>query len=115
MAQGKSKRQAMIQAGYSISTANQAKRVMGTIGMRNLVETMQDKIYAVGITPEFMASKLKEWLEATKIVNGVECPDYNSQIASFDRWFEIVKEVEKKKENKPTRRISIEEWINQDS
>ena len=105
----------MIEAGYSISTANQAKRVMQTASMKNLAETMQDKLYAVGITPDFIASKIKAWLEATKIVNGIKVSDWNTQIASFDRWFEIVKEVEDKKGNKPTRKISIEEWINQDN
>lgn len=106
-----SKRKAMIEAGYSISTANQAKRVIQTNSMKGLTENLLDSLIGAGISAEFLANKFVEWLNA----ENSDKPDYNTQIGAFDRLIEIFKGLDEGKEKKSLRRLTVEEWINQDN
>lgn len=110
MSNGLSKRQSMIRAGYSISTANQATRVLKTQSMHQLIDTFQDKLNKLGITPDYVAAKLVEWFDATKIVNGHIVPDYEIQTKAYDICFKILKESEEPA-NKPERKIKLETWL----
>lgn len=61
-----------------------------------------------------MAAKIKGWLEAKKVVQGREVPDYDTQIKAFDVWSDIMKEAENKEEKTPRRKLTIEEWVTED-
>ncbi len=110
--QGYSKRRAMREAGYSISSANQAKRIMQTDSMVGLVETFQDKLFDAGLTPEYIALKLAEFIDAKK-PDGY--PDYPTQIRALELCLKIFEEAYKKEERKPTRTITVTDWVNQDN
>lgn len=106
---GMSKRQAMIKAGYSLATANQAKRVMDTESMHGLIENFQEELANVGLDIDFWVAKMKEWANATKIVGGREFPDYQTQIKCFEFWKSIIREIENG-EVKPKRMLTLEEF-----
>ena len=89
--EGLSKRQALLRAGYSVSTADQPSRVFKTKSMRSLVGNVQDELVDEGITSNYVSSKIKEWFEAEKTVNGLVVSDYNIQIKAFDLWFKIIR------------------------
>lgn len=112
MSQGYSRRQAMLHAGYKLSTANQSIRVMRTNSMINLVESFQDKLAKAGITTDYIAAKIAEWMEATKIVNGNEVPAYDTQLKAYSIVVTIMKETEKMQDGKPKPKLSIEEFLN---
>ena len=115
LSQGYSKRQSMLKAGYAASSANVPKNILSKPTMQAAVETMTDTLARSGLTAEYAAAKLAELLEATKIVNGKEFPDYSVQLKAFDIWFDIIKEAEKPAKEKPKRSLTITEFINGDT
>ena len=114
LSQGHSKRQSMLKAGYSLSSANVPKNILSKPTMQATMESMTDILARSGLTAEYAAVKLAELLEATKMVNGKEFPDYSVQLKAFDIWFDIMKAAEKVEKEIPKRRISIEEFITGD-
>jgi len=101
-AQGLSKRQSLIQAGYSISTANQAKRVFKTEGMVSLMENFQHELVDAGLTTEYWVGKIKEWSES-------ESPKIQQE--AYNIWLEVMNTEESKKSENPSRKITLEEWL----
>lgn len=114
LSQGYSKRQSLIKAGYSVSTANQGSRVLQTKIMRNLTESIVDKLNDAGVTTNYVVGKISEWIEAKKIVNGNYVNDYTTQIKAFDIYLSIIKEYEKDNIRKTKQSISIKEFIMND-
>lgn len=108
LSQGMSKRQAMIKAGYSISSANQATRVLASKSMNDLIYSFGDKLLKIGLTPDYMVEKIKEWFKATKLVNGREVPDYEIQLRTHDIWREYMSEID---QQPAKRKITLEEWL----
>ena len=95
--QGMSKRAAMIKAGYSPSTANQAMRVIHTQSMKAVTQSFADQLENEGLTTQYLAWKLKELVDATKFVDGVIVPDYKTQIEAMHQCIEILKNLENKR------------------
>lgn len=82
LSDGLSKRQALIKAGYSLNSANQASRILATKSMEKLVGTFRDKLLDVGLDSRYFAAKIKEWAEAKK---------YDTQIEAYDRWIDVMR------------------------
>jgi hypothetical protein len=101
-ANGLSKRQSLIQAGYSISTANQAKRVFKTEGMLSLMDNFQNNLLDAGLTSEYWTRKIKEWSES-------ENPKVQQEAYNF--WLEVMNNLEARESNNPSRKIVFEEWL----
>ncbi len=114
LSQGYCKRQSMLKAGYSVSSANVPKNLLSKPTMQAAMETMTDTLVRSGLTAEYAAAKLAEMLEATKIVNSKEVPDYTTQLKAFDIWLDVIKEAEKQGNAKesPKRSLTITEFIN---
>ena len=105
-ANGLSKRQSLIQAGYSINTANQAKRVFKTEGMVSLIENFQGQLLDAGLTSEYWVEKIKGWSRSENT---------RDQKDAFDRWYKIFGESLKSNDGgQLKRKISFEEWIRSD-
>lgn len=115
LSHGYSKRQSMLKAGYSHSSANVPKNLLSKPTMQAAMETMTDTLARSGLTAEYAAAKLAELLEATKMVNDKEFPDYGVQLKAFDIWLDIIKEAEKQVQEKPKRTLTITEFINGDT
>ena len=85
-----SKRQAMIQAGYSKTTASHPKQnLIDAPGTKTAIEQMKEKLAGRGITIDYMAEKYKEWMEAKKIKGSMTepdkiVPDYETQLKAKD-------------------------------
>lgn len=115
MNQGMSARQAMLKAGYSEYVANNpGSRLLRSNAIINMVDQMKNELHRHDITAAYLATKFKQWLEATKTAPILgEIPDYQTQIAAYDRLKDIYGiKPEPNKELK--RRITLEEFINQD-
>lgn len=104
LAQGMSKRQAMIKAGYSLSTANQAARVFDKKSMKNLLETYKELFEKAGINPAYIVGKFSEWLNSE---------NEEVQLKAYDRYEKIMGIVGK--ENQKTegfkRTLTIQEFV----
>lgn len=81
LTEGLSKRQALIRAGYSLSSANQATRIIDSRSMGILVGAFQEKLLDEGLDSKFFAEKMKDWSDSK--VPLVE-------IAAYDRWKTIM-------------------------
>lgn len=67
---------AMRQAGYSEKTSRHpGKNLLRLAGPRTLIEQQKDAYARVGITPIYLADKMKEWLDAKKVHSSVTEPD----------------------------------------
>lgn len=100
-----SKRQALLQAGYSISSSNQATRVFDKKSMQNLLETYQGLFKEAGITPEFVVGKFSDWFNSE---------NEEIQLKAFDRYEKIMGILGKENSTQPSfkRRLTIEEFLN---
>lgn len=94
--QGMSKRQAMIRAGYSVSTARYPKgNLMVSNGAKQTMESLKEELINKGLTVEYMAGKIKEWIDAKKIITShtgpdFEFPDWEVQIKGFKEYGKIM-------------------------
>jgi len=85
-----SKRQAMIQAGYSeVSASHPKQNLVETSGAKTAIEEMKEKLIGRGITIDYMAEKYKEWMEAKKVKGSMTepdkiVPDYETQLKAKD-------------------------------
>lgn len=99
--QGLTKRQAMLKAGYSVGSADHPNnRLIKGKSVKGIIEEMQSELIKAGLTPEYMAGKLKEWSNS----------ETRLQIESFSRWKEIMG-LEHTKDKGLKRRISVEEFV----
>jgi len=88
--QGLRPQEAMIRANYSPKTALHPKEnLLQSKGAKTIIERYQEAYTRVGITPDYMASKTKEWLEAKKIKGSMTepdkiVPDYETQLKAAE-------------------------------
>lgn len=113
--QGMSKRQAMIKAGYSPSTAENPKmKLFAKSGTQRLIDTLKSEMVNQGLMPNYVAGKFKQWFEAKKIDHShtgpdKEVDDYDTQLKAFEKW-EKVMGIEET-DPKVRRKLTIEEFI----
>ena len=69
-AQGYSKRQAALKAGYSEMAARIPQRIDQSATTQAFFYNMRDRLIGTGLTEEYFAMKFKEWMEAKKTVKG---------------------------------------------
>ena len=129
--QGLSPRQAMIKAGYSVKSAGHPKgRLFMTEGVQTLADSFLLTLENAGVTHTILAKKYAEWLNATEVKglklkdeideNGknkttlvpLEVPDYHTQLEAGKMLKEIMKITPKESKDTPSRRITLEEFIN---
>lgn len=81
---------AMRKAGYSELTSQAPSRnLLRSASAKSIIEQYRDAYTRVGITPDFMAAKTSEWLEATKIKTSMTepdkiVPDYETQLKAAE-------------------------------
>ena len=87
----KSKKQAMIDAGYAETSANQQQAVLGAL--RNN-EAMQAALRKVGVTEDTLAEVAKEGLGATRLISinfkTHEIPDHTARHSFFKTTAELM-------------------------
>ncbi len=115
ISQGMSKRQAMIKAGYSKSSADApGQMLMKREGTKQLLDSFKLDLIRAGLTGEHWANKIFEWSEATKIDHSstgpdLDVPDYDTQIKGFDRWHKVM--APEGQTSGVKRKLTIEEFI----
>ena len=111
MSQGYSKRRAMIEAGYSKSTAdNKPHLVTRSKAAVQIMNTMKDALYNnPKLKGEYLAGKFVQWLEAQKD----DKDDYKTQLKAM----EIYKEIMEPQKETPgvKRKITYEEFLGIDN
>lgn len=81
---------AMKEAGYSDNTSEApSQNLLRSAGAKTIIEQYRDAYTKVGITPEYMATKAKEWLEAKKVFSSHTepdkvVPDYQTQLQAAE-------------------------------
>ena len=81
---------AMKQAGYKESTSEAPSRnLLRSEGAKTIIEQYKEAYTKVGITPDYMGGKTKEWLEAQKIKSSMTepdkvIPDYETQLKAAE-------------------------------
>lgn len=116
MLQGYSKRQSMLKAGYSTNVASKPTEWLSQKSIQSVLASMQDKFISAGITPEFIAAKMKEWLSAEKTIattimgTQIKSPDYDTQLKAFDKWKGVVGPTNPTTPGK-TRKLTLEEFV----
>lgn len=81
---------AMKEAGYSENSSQApSANLLRSAGVQSILEQYKAAYLKVGITPEFMAEKTKEWLKAAKIhTSHTEpdrvVPDYDTQLKAAE-------------------------------
>ena len=110
MQQGMSKRQAMLKAGYAVSTAHVPKEILRTESMKHLVEDFSYKLTERGLTLDFIADKMQEWFTAGK--NGE--PLYAVQQRAMQFFITIFREKfqEDRAKKQSTNSITFLDWLN---
>jgi|SRR5882724_675059 len=118
--QGMSQRQAMLKAGYSDVTArtSSTRVLMKSRGVRDLLAGMAGELQDAGLHNKYMVDKFKEWLEATKVNNSPTepdrvVPDYQTQLAGYDRWKKIMDDQAPGNTGKVKRKITLEEFLDE--
>lgn len=115
--QGYSKRQAMIKAGYSVTTATTQDPKTSKM-ITTFLEGVKGRFRDLGLDEAFVAEKMKEWMTAEKPLitkQGVigTTPDYKIQIEGYDRYKDIVEP--KTTDNRGKKKeLVLTEWINDD-
>ncbi len=117
--QGLSWHRAMKEAGYSASTVAQSSRLRKSPTIQAMISSMPAELVNAGLTPQYMALKFKEWIDATKQLSArrnfetddfIEVPDYETQIKAFDRWEKSMQPVQPNGKG-IKRKLTIEEFI----
>lgn len=81
---------AMRKAGYSEDTSQAPSRnLLRSAGAKTMIEQQREAYARVGITPQYLADKTKEWLEAVKIKSSMTepdktVPDYETQLKAAE-------------------------------
>lgn len=113
ISQGKSTHRAMLDAGYSVSTARKGMAAFSDRGLKTAIRRMKDELAKIGTTPEKIAQKFTELLNAQKsIVAGTEVidvPDYRIQLDTAKTLKDIWND-EDSLHPTPKRKLTIEEF-----
>lgn len=117
ISQGHSTRKAMILAGYSPKQANKSNTYLfGMKGAREALESMTAHLARVGLTTEYMAGKVREFVDAKKIDHShtepdKEVPDYRTQIEGVKLWRDILEKNVNGVKGTKKREVTLTEWI----
>lgn len=107
ISQGYSRRRAMIEAGYSLQTANHSSSlIVKSKAAKQLTEAMKAGLVEHGLDVDFFIKKFKKWVNAKKS----DDDDYPTQQRAYKDWKEIM-EPKDEEGRKPTRKITFEEFI----
>ena len=109
---GMSVRKALIEAGYSIKTANKSTLFFKAKGVQNAIMGLKMEIQNIGITNKRIAAKFNEWIDAKKKTKFGEDNDYDTQIKSYDRMKDIWN-AEENPGGKIKRKLTIEEFVDE--
>jgi phage terminase small subunit len=88
--EGKRPVAAMREAGYSAETSRTpGKNLLGSAAAKSVIEEYKAEYLKVGITPQYMAKKTAEWLEAVKVSSSLTepdriVPDYQTQVKAAE-------------------------------
>lgn len=107
VSQGLSKTEAMRRAGYSKSMINTPKQVFTSQAIMTAVDKFKLELKDKGLTTDYMASKLAEWLEA----GSIEHPDYQTQLKAYEFLKQIVIDEEKKQDQPIKRTMTLTEYL----
>jgi hypothetical protein len=114
--QGMSVRKALIEAGYSIKTANKSTLFFKAKGVQSAIMGLKMEIQNIGITNKRIAAKFNEWIDAKKKVGTkmgiLEDNDYDTQIKAYDRMKDIWN-ADENPAGKIKRKLTIEEFVNE--
>lgn len=115
---GNSVRKSLILAGYSIKTADKSTDFFKARGVQNALGTLKQHVLDKGLSTEKIADKFAEWIDATKPFSSNtepdrNIPDYDTQLKAYDRWKGVM-DIGEKKDGKVSRKLTIEEFINED-
>ena len=102
-AQGYNIRQSLLRAGYSVKVANQGKKALMTKGMIEVTNQLKDSLLAKGIDFDYMADKLKAFIES------------DNENVGLSAWKEAKQELIPKGGTNPTKRITYEEFVGGDT
>ncbi len=80
---------AMLDVGYSPASANNPQNLIKSKGFQQLKEQYKDKLVALGLNGEKLATKMTEWIDATKVSTSLTepdriVPDYQTQLKAAD-------------------------------
>lgn len=81
---------AMRKAGYTAQVSKAPKQnLLSSAAAKSIIEQYQEEYLRVGITPQYLAQKTAEWLEATKIDHSHTepdriVPDYQTQLKAAE-------------------------------
>jgi len=102
-------------AGYAKTTENP----LNVPVVKTAIQSYQSHLKNVGIHPEFLAEKMKEWLDAKKghvLKDGtvVETADYQAQLKAYEQLKDVFNiGGQNQKEPGKGRKLTIEEWVNE--
>jgi len=115
--QGMSVRKALIEAGYSIKTANKSTLFFKAKGVQSAIMGLKMEIQNIGITNKRIAAKFNEWIDAKKKISTKQGiiidEDYPTQLAAFDRMKDIWN-ADENPGGKVKRKLTIEEYVNEE-
>ena len=94
--EGQTQEQALLSAGYSKKTARgQAAAVLGNPVMQ---ETFYEILEKTGLSDEYIASKHKQLIDATRKQGEVDVPDYTAVAKGLDLFYKVRGRYVEKKE-----------------
>lgn len=113
--QGYSKKDAKKKAGYTGTTIEKA---IETPAMKAILLSLKDRFTQAGIDEKYWVQKFKQWAESDKVVavkdgEKILHADTDAQMKAFDRYREWTKDDGKGPDGKVSRRITLEEYVNQ--
>lgn len=118
LAQGMSRRSAMLKAGYSLSMANSSTGLFKSPQMKKYMSSVVHIMEKNGIDKEYIAKKFGEWFEAEKHVTSHTepdkmLPDYDIQLKAYDRYKTLEESASARETDgkKISRKITVEDFI----
>lgn len=118
MNQGMTPTEAQRKAGYSPGMVNShgKAKFFKQQGVQTLLGGMKEVLISADLTQQFMATKMREWMDATKVDHSHtepdrEVPDYKVQMDAYDRWLGIMSEGQVDPKKRPSRKVTFEEWV----
>lgn len=107
MSKGYNKRRAMIEAGYSVGSANHSNNlVTRSRAAEQITEAMKSQLITRGIDVNFMIDKFVKWMNAKK----KDKDDYKTQQAAYKFWKDIMDPKDEPVKG-IKRKVTFEEFI----
>ena len=107
VSKGYSKRKAMLEAGYALSTANKESHLLTkSKAAKQITDYLKSGLADAGYDTNFVIQKFGEWFNAQK----KDKADYKTQQAAYRFWKDIM-EPKQKDDGPLKRKITFEEFI----